>query len=327
MKSMPVALIPLALAASLAFMPGTAAAQTLEPLAMSYLPGNAIAWDLDVAMEKGFFKAEGFDGKPVVFQNAPQSAQMLITGEVQLGTGQIDPFLLAFRRGARDIAVIAAPADRPDWFLSVRPEIKRVADLKGKLVATAALQVGETWLTADWLDGQGLKAQDFGFLVVGTSALKFAALQRGSVAAAIMFQPLAMEAQLGGYATIHRFLEGKPFPPVLYVVNRPWAAQKERGRRLSHAIVQAHTWLLDPANRNEAIAILQKYTRRETAVMEAVYDLFIAKDKLYTADAAVDPAGVDAEVATMIEKGVLPPVTVMRPRDYMLPRELGGLYR
>jgi hypothetical protein len=69
------------------------------------------------------------------------------------------------------------------------------------------------------------------------------------------------------------------------------------------------------------------YTKRETAVMEAVYDLFIARDKLYTADAAVDPAGVDAEVATMVEKGVLPPGTVMQPRDNMLPRELGGLYR
>jgi len=61
--------------------------------------------------------------------------------------------------------------------------------------------------------------------------------------------------------------------------------------------------------------------------MEAVYDLFIAKDKLSSADAAVDPAGIDAEIATMIEKGVLPPGTTMSPRDYMLPRELGGRYR
>src|ERR1019366_9070732 len=151
-------------------------------------------------------------------------------------------------------------------------------------------------------------------------------LQRGSVAAAIMFQPLAMEAQLGGYSTIYRFLEAKPIPPVLYVVNRQWAAQKERDQRLSRAIVQSHKWLLDPANRNEAIAILQKYTKRGTPVMEAVYDLFIAKDKLYTSDAAVDAAGVDTEIATMIEKGVLPPGTTMSPRDYMLPRELGGLY-
>jgi NMT1/THI5 like len=152
----------LAIAVNLAFMPA-AVAQALEPLAMSYLPGNAIAWDLDVAMDKGFFKAEGFDGKPVVFQNAPQPAQMLITGEVQLGTGQIDPFLLAFRSGARDIAVIAAPADRPDWFINVRPEIKSVADLKGKLVATAALQVGESWLTANWINEHGLKPQDWSF--------------------------------------------------------------------------------------------------------------------------------------------------------------------
>jgi ABC-type nitrate/sulfonate/bicarbonate transport system substrate-binding protein len=325
MKFLTVALMCPLVAANLAA--GPAGAQELEPLAMSYLPGNAIAWDLDVAMEKGFFKAEGYDGRPVVFQNAPQSAQMLITGEVQLGTGQLDPFLLAFRSGARDIAVIAAPADRPDWFLNVRPEIKSVADLKGKFVATAALQVGETWLAAKWINEHGLRPQDWSFLVVGTTALKFAALQRGSVAAAIMFQPLAMEAQLTGFPTFYRFLEGKPIPPVLYVVNRQWAAQKERGQRLSRAIVQSHKWLLDPGNRKEAIAVLQKYTKRETPVMEAVYDLFIAKDRLYTADAAVDTAGVATEIETMIEKGVVPPGTAILPRDYMLPRELGGLYR
>jgi NitT/TauT family transport system substrate-binding protein len=320
------ALLNAVIAVNFAFMPA-AVAQALEPLAMSYLPGNAIAWDLDVAMDKGFFKAEGFDGKPVVFQNAPQSAQMLITGEVLLGTGQIDPFLLAIRSGARDIAVIAAPADRPDWFVDVRPEIKSVADLKGKFVATAALQVGESWLTAKWINEHGLKPQDWSFLVVGTTALKFAALQRGSVAAAILFQPLAVEAQLSGYPTFYRFLDGKPLPPVLYVVNRQWAAQKERGSRLSRAIVQSHKWLLDPVNRNEAIAILQKYTKRETPVMEAVYDLFIGKDRLYTQDAAVNVTGVNTEIATMIEKGVVPPSTTMLPQDYLLPRELGGLYR
>jgi UbiD family decarboxylase len=67
--------------------------------------------------------------------------------------------------------------------------------------------------------------------------------------------------------------------------------------------------------------ILQK------VLSNAVYDLFIGKDKLYTLDAAVDTAGVDTEIATMIEKGVLPPGTTILPRAYMLPRELGGLYR
>src|ERR1700674_2904247 len=98
-------------------------------------------------------------------------------------------------------------------------------------------------------------------------------------AAAQELEPLAMEAELSGYSTIYRFLDGKPIPPVLYVVNRQWAAQKERGKRLARALVQSHKWLLDPGNRNEAIAILQKYTKRDAPVMNAVYDLFIAKDK------------------------------------------------
>jgi hypothetical protein len=62
-------------------------------------------------------------------------------------------------------------------------------------------------------------------------------------------------------------------------------------------------------------------------VMEAVYDLFIGKDRIYTADAAVDTAGVATEIATMSENGVVPRGTVMPPETYMLPRELGGLYR
>jgi len=36
---------------------------------------------------------------------------------------------------------------------------------------------------------------------------------------------------------------------------------------------------------------------------------------------------VDIDRPVAIEKGVLPPGTTMRPQEYMLPRELGGLYR
>ena len=83
MTSLAAASLLSAIALTLPFT-SAAIAQVLEPLAISYVPGNAIAWDLDVAMEKGLFKAEGFAGAPVVFQNAPQSAQMLITGAVQI---------------------------------------------------------------------------------------------------------------------------------------------------------------------------------------------------------------------------------------------------
>jgi ABC-type nitrate/sulfonate/bicarbonate transport system substrate-binding protein len=111
------------------------------------------------------------------------------------------------------------------------------------------------------------------------------------------------------------------------VVARKWAAEKERGKRLSRAFVRAHKWLKDPANRDEAIAILKSFTKRNDKVMAEAYDLFIARDKLINDDAAVDTAGVANEVEIMTQNGGLPPGMKMGPETYMLPRELGGLYR
>jgi len=62
---------------------------------------------------------------------------------VQLGPARSITFLLALRSGARDIAVIAAPAESPDWIINVRPR-SRASRSQGKFVATAALQVGES---------------------------------------------------------------------------------------------------------------------------------------------------------------------------------------
>jgi hypothetical protein len=43
---------------------------TPEKLVISYVPGNAIYWDIDVAIEKGFFKDEGFAPEVVIFQSS-----------------------------------------------------------------------------------------------------------------------------------------------------------------------------------------------------------------------------------------------------------------
>lgn len=304
-----------------------AAAEAGEPLAISYVPSNAIAWDIDAAIEKGFFQAEGFSAERVTFQNVVQSAQLMLTGAVQIGTGQIDPFIAAIARGSRDIAAIAAPADRPDWYLMARPEIKVAADLKGKRVGTASLQSGESWLTRNWLAGQGLAGADWELVSVGTTPLKLAALENGSIGAAIMFPPTSLAIEATGYTTLYRYYQGKPFPPVIYTVNRHWAAERDHGLRLSRALQHAHLWVLDPDNRDAAIAVLQSFTKFKPPVLEAAYDLFIAKVKLYNDDDAIAIAGVNNEVAVMVENGALPKGTTVAPELYLLPKELGGLYR
>ena len=80
------------------------------------MPGNAIYWDIDVAIEKGFFKDEGFAPEVVIFQSSPQSIQLLVAGEVQLAGAQPEALLAAVAHGSKGFAVISSPAERPDWF-------------------------------------------------------------------------------------------------------------------------------------------------------------------------------------------------------------------
>ena len=298
-----------------------------EKLVVSYVPGNAIYWDIDVAIEKGFFKDAGFAPETLIFQSSPQSIQLLVAGEVQLAGAQPEALLAAVAHGSKGFAVISSPAERADWLLVARPEIKALADLKGKFFGTGGLQLGENWWTFRALAQSGLKASDVNMLVVGTSAQKYAALQRGSIAFTVLFQPTAQLALAEGMNALYRFSDGEPFPSILYSVSTAWAAQNDHGARLQGALARAHGWLYDGANRAEAIAILQKYTKRDPSLLAPIYDLYVGKEAILSRDGTVIVADVNRVIGQMAQNGAVPSGTVLSPQSYLLPKALGGLAR
>jgi ABC-type nitrate/sulfonate/bicarbonate transport system substrate-binding protein len=298
-----------------------------DKLVISYVPGNAIYWDIDVAIEKGFFKDEGFAPQVVIFQSSPQSIQLLVAGEVQLAGAQPEALLAAVVHGAKGFAVISSPAERPDWFLVGRPEIKTLAELKGKFFGTGGLQLGENWWTFKALAKAGVAPADVSLLVVGTSAQKFAALERGSIAFTVLFQPTAEAAVAEGMNALYRFSDGEAFPSIFYSVAAGWAQQGGHGVRLQRALRRAHDWLYDPANRDPAIAVLQQYTKRTPDLLAPIYDLYVGKDAILSRDGAVVVSDVDRVIAQMAENGAIPKGTLVPPDLYLLPKELGGLAR
>jgi ABC-type nitrate/sulfonate/bicarbonate transport system substrate-binding protein len=169
--------------------------------------------------------------------------------------------------------------------------------------------------------------QAHSILVVGTSAQKFAALQRGSIAFTVLFQPTAQLALAEGMNVLYRFSDGEAFPSILYSVAAAWAQQGDHGGRLQRALRRAHDWLYDPANRAEAIAILQKYTKREPDLLAPIYDLYVGKDAILSRDGAVVVSDVDKVIAQMAENGAIPKGTIVSHDLYLLPKELGGLSR
>jgi ABC-type nitrate/sulfonate/bicarbonate transport system substrate-binding protein len=296
-----------------------------EALAIGYVPANAIHWVIDVVFEKGFFKDEGFEAQPSVFQSAPQAIQQLIAGGYQVASAQPEPVVSAIERGAA-IGAFAAPANTPDWTLHAQPAFKTLADLKGKTIGVSALNSSEVWLTNELMERAGLHKGDWSFIPSGISTLKVTALERGAIAATILFQPTAELARRQGFPPIAKYSGLHAYPSILYAMSRDWAARGEAGQRVSRAIAKAQAWLWDPGNRAEAIAILGKYTKRETDICQAIYEQYFVTDKLYSRDGAIDMAGFAQVLAVMARETDIVKAPVPPPTKFVLEKNLGGLF-
>lgn len=296
-----------------------------DKLVLTYVQGNAAYWDLDVALEKGFFAEAGFSPEFVALQSSPGGIQQAIGQSVNIVGGSPEPLIDAYEHGATDLGFIAAPVKEVDWTLNVRPEIKTIDDLKGKTIGVSAIKGGEVWLTRQLIAAMGLKTGDVNVIQVGVSPLKLAALERGSIAAAVLFQPSGFLADKDGYHALSSFSKVPTWPYPIYMAGRTWSHEADRGQRFTRAIQKADAWLYDPSHRDEAIVILKKYTKRnEPAVLDRTYEAFLGgPDKLLNTDGRVDLDGLARLLAVVKEEGDLKGAP--DPKKYMIPAADGGL--
>ena len=295
-----------------------------EPLVIGTVQANAIHWAQDVAVDKGFYKQAGFEPQFAAHQSSPQSIELAVSGAYQIATSQPEPFVAAVEHGARGLAALSAPMNYADWTLNAVAGANGLADLKGKRIGVSSLRTSEAWLTTHLLEANGVKKGEFEFVATGLSPAKIGALQKGAIGAAVLYQPTAELAVAQGLPALARYGRLRAYPPVLYVVNREWAANGDAGLRVARAIQQAHAWLWDPANRAEAVHILANYSRREPSLIDRVYDDYFVSGMTYAKRGEIELAGLDLVLADMAADGEIakPPPPATR---YVLARELGGL--
>lgn len=295
-----------------------------QPLTIGYVPANAMHWVQSVAIDKGFYREVGFDAQPAVMQNSPHALWMAIAGDFQVAAAQPEPFVAAVERGAAALGAIAAPMNAADWGLIGSSATGSLADLKGQVIGVSSLHTAESGLTTKLFAAHGIADPEVSYLQAGTSPSKIAALQKGAIGAAVLYQPWVEAAVRRGLPLLARYGSIRAYPPTLYVVQRAWASRGDAGKRVAHAIQKGHAWLWNPANRAEAIRILGKYTGRDEAVLDAVYrDYFVSK-KLYSRDGAIALAGLQRALNDMAEDGeifkVAPPA-----RQFALDPSLGAI--
>ena len=174
-----------------------------------------------------------------------------------------------------------------------KPAIKKVSDLKGKIVSIGGSKDITLIYMESFLAAGELKAKDVDFHYAKATPDRFAALVSGGVDAAILYPPATFRAASQGFTylgDITDHLKSSPF--AVYAANTDWAA-KNRPAMLGY--VKAYNsrglrWVYDTNNKEKAVDILVKYSKQDRKDTVDTYDYFITKLNAFSANGMIDEA-------------------------------------
>jgi ABC-type nitrate/sulfonate/bicarbonate transport system substrate-binding protein len=250
------------------------AAHAADKVIAGSLGGQAPLWAIYVAVHKGFFAAEGLDLELNFAQSGAAVTQQLTAGslDVALSVGITDP-IRAIDKGA-SLALIRVIGNSPPYVLIGKPNLKSIADLKGKTISVGADNDITTVYFERMMAANGFKKGDYDTIPAGVAAARFAARKAGVVDAAIVLPPLNFQAAAAGFATLGLaadYVKDVPFTGM--AVHRRWAAANiSAAKRILAATDKSIAWLADPSHRGEAIELLVKVARSSREDADASYD-------------------------------------------------------
>ena len=153
------------------------------------------------AIQQGFFKQEGLDVRIEVYDGSEKISDDLRAGAKQIGITSIENIVAeAYKGGA--LKLVAATAQRPPHFIIAQPEIKSLADLKGKTIGVVSMKEGTTFFVADIAKAGGFALSDVKVEAVGGSPTRARLLRERKIDAGLQPYPLSYEAEAAGFSNL-----------------------------------------------------------------------------------------------------------------------------
>ncbi len=268
---------------------GSLAAQA-EPLKVVGFAG-ASNWPFWVGQEKGFFAKEQIEATFDITPNSVEMAKNLNAGKYDLAFSSVDN-IVAYDEGQGE-AKIEGPVSFVSLFgvdngllsLMATPDIKDIKDLKGKTVSVDAMTTGYAFVQRELLANHGVAESDVTWTKVGGGAQRLEALMKKEQSATLLNTPLDLAAESKGFVRLIRAKdELGGYQGIVAAVKKDAIESKRalyvRFIRGFHASVN---WLADPANKDEALALLmgKMRTMDRDSGEKAYVALLDPKDGIY----------------------------------------------
>ena len=214
-----------------------------------------------VMNDAGFWKQEGLDIQLVYIASSPTVARATLAGEIVL-SGANSQVIVDVGLGGGDLVAMGAITNVVAFYVMAAPEVKRVSDLKGKVVGVTRFGASTDFGMRMLLSKYGLEpAKDVPFIQIGGMPELAAALSKKTVFAAPMSQPMVYLAQQAGMRMIANLAKEEiPFMHIGLTTSRKWIREH---RPQAKAFVRAYARALHfmHTRREETRSIFAKYTR------------------------------------------------------------------
>lgn len=250
-------------------------------------------WPLFAADQKGAFAKYGLTVNQKIAPNSAELRDGLKEGRYQIVHTSVDNAVAMAEHAGADIAVVLG-GDNGWNDLYVQPDINSYADLKGKIAIVDAVDTAFAFQLYQMLKLNGVDKSQITIKPVGATRFRVQAITTDkTVAASMLNLPFSLQAEQAGLKKLATATDViGPYLSTTGFVMRTWgAAHRDVLARYIRAYLEGLDWVLDPANKAEAIAMLAKGLNISPAMAEASYAVATDPRSGFARKAAMDLDG------------------------------------
>jgi len=299
--------------------------ESVRSVSVIVFPGG-FNWPIWVAQDNGYFAKGAIAVELTPTPNSVFQLTNLIDGKFDIAMTAIDN-VIAYMEGQGEAKTEMKPdlvvfMGGDNGFLSLvgTPDIRSIADLRGKVVSVDALTTGYAFVLLDLLGRAGLTRDDYRIEKAGGVLERWGALKEKKHDATMLITPFDIFARMAGLNVLQYAIDVYGhYQGLVGAARRAWAAANpDLVAAYIRGYIAGVDFLRDPANKDVAIAILRKNLPQMPEQVALQCHAAMTGPTGFTPKAALDVEGVRRVLALRSEYGE-PKKAMTDPLKYYVP--------
>jgi ABC-type nitrate/sulfonate/bicarbonate transport system substrate-binding protein len=233
---------------------GHAAERGLEKVRIAVSSKSLGFLDTWAAKERGFYRKHGLDAE-IIAMRPPLTIGAIQAGEIDYAIGAS-----TISRGSisgAPVRLVTLALRTSFHTLVARPQIKSIADLKGKNIAVT-IGAADDFVARHLIRRAGFDARDFSFVNMGGSDSRFPALHAGSIDATPLSLPFFVIAKRQGFTLLGSAADVIEMATVgIGTSTRKIQQEREQVKKMVRAQLDTLSWIKN--QKAEVVPFLQKF--------------------------------------------------------------------